>query len=394
MIVSVTSLDEPKALVEDLAQFLDLPAPSIEAVRPAVHRRRSAPSNIDVAHPTNVLWNFLEQLSMNGTDDVATNDDALIATLRGFYDEAYYDEYESGTPYRRGIEEWERFFGSVSERIAKTIQPGTVLDAGCAIGLLVEGLRNAGVDASGFDISPFAISQAPPTLAPYLSVRSITDEIESRYDLITCLEVVEHLPPRLADEAIANLCRHTDAVLFSSSPDDFDEMSHINLRPVEMWVRRFADLGFHRDFSYDASYIAPQAILFRRGGLSLEQAIDGYEERLWREGVGYRRQITAKQEAARAARDETAAALRAQVSAQQALNQLQQRRAAENVAATEALDEQARNQTHLSALLDRKAGEVEEWKREVARIHQTKIFRYSRGLRRGLRFAPSASKGS
>ncbi len=131
-----------------------------------------------------------------------------------------------------------------------TIGPRTVLDAGCAIGLLVEGLRANGMDARGFDISAYAISQAPAALAPYLSVRSITDEIEGHYDLITCLEVVEHLPPRLADEGIANICRHADAVLFSSSPEDFDELTHINVRPMEQWARRFAEQGFYRDLSY------------------------------------------------------------------------------------------------------------------------------------------------
>ncbi len=245
-------------------------------------------------------------------------------------------------PYRRGVEEWDRFFGSVSERIAATIGPRTALDAGCAIGLLVEGLRANGVDASGFDISPFAISQAPPALAPYVSVRSITDEIEGHFDLITCLEVVEHLPSRLADAAIANICRHSDAVLFSSSPEDFEEPTHINVRPTEEWARRFADQGFYRDFSYDASYIALHAALFRRGALSVEDVIDGYERRLWLDAVQHRQQAeTARDEAQRQrgprpstqARADEAEAIESQASAHHALHQLQLRRDAERKAA-------------------------------------------------------------
>ena len=246
-----------------------------------------------------------------------------------------------------------------------------------------------GVDASGFDISPFAISQVPPALAPYVSVRSITDEIEGHYDLIICLEVVEHLPPHLADAAIANVCRHADAVLFSSSPEDFEELTHINVRPIEEWARRFFDEGFQRDFAYDASFIAPHAVLLRRGALSVEQAVDGYERRLWRDGVGYRQQVGASQEEARVAREEAqeaqareAEALRTQEDAEHALLQLQLRRNAERTAARAALDEQAHNQTQLAAAVERRQAEVDEWRREVERIHQTKTFRYSHGVRR------------
>jgi len=77
-----------------------------------------------------------------------------------------------------------------------------VLDAGCAIGFLVEALRERGVDARGFDISEYAISQVPEHLQPYCTLGSITDEIDGRYDLITCIEVLEHL--RLRPSALAS----------------------------------------------------------------------------------------------------------------------------------------------------------------------------------------------
>jgi GT2 family glycosyltransferase len=382
IIVATTALVEPKVLADDLAQFLHLPVPPRDALHAPTRPDHGGVAAGDLAPTTALLWTFLEMLSDEDRAETTTTGEELISVLQGFYDEEYYDHYERGTPYRRGVEVWDQFFAAVSERIAKTIEPRTVLDAGCAIGLLVEGLRALGVDASGFDISPFAISQVPPALAPYVSVRSVTDEVEGHYDLITCLEVVEHLPPRLADAAIANLCRHTDAVLFSSSPEDFDELSHINVRPVEEWVRRFADRGFHRDFSYDASFVAPHAVLFRRGGVSVEQAIGGYEQRLWRDNVEYRRQVAAARDEALAAQAGEEEALHAQAVAEEALSQVELRRTAEHAAARAMLDEQARNQTLLSTLTERKEAEIEEWKREVERIYETKLFRYSRGLRK------------
>ncbi len=367
ILTSTSALDEPKKLALELARFLELPPPAPDALHSVRHLEDAGTVDIELAPSTRVLSTYLDQLS--GAKDASnpSKSDHLVSILEGFYDEDYYDNHCGDLAYRRGIEEWETFFRAVAEKIATTLKPHTVLDAGCAIGFLIEALRGRGIDASGFDISHYAISQAPPELAPYVSVKSITDEIDGQYDLITCLEVVEHLPPTLADAAIANLCRHTDAVLFSSSPEDFEELSHINVHPIEEWVRKFRDQGFHRDLAYDASDVAPHAVLFRRGSLNVEAMIDGYERRLWSDGTSFRRQVSSAREDARAA--------------QQALHRLESRRAAEAAAAADLIDEQSRNQTLLSTIADAREAEIQGWKQEVERIHQTKIFRYSRGLR-------------
>ena len=105
---------------------------------------------------------------------------------------------------------------------SSTDAPTSVLDAGCGIGLLVGALRDRGVDAYGLDVSRFALSQVPAWLATYCGLGSVTDELPRTYDLIACIEVLEHIPSEMAEEAIANFARHTDRVLFSSSPDDVE----------------------------------------------------------------------------------------------------------------------------------------------------------------------------
>ena len=65
--------------------------------------------------------------------------------------DAYYFAHSCGRPYARD-EEWLRFFGLIAEHIASDIQPKSVLDAGCAWGLLVEMLRQRNVEAYGIDI--------------------------------------------------------------------------------------------------------------------------------------------------------------------------------------------------------------------------------------------------
>src|SRR5581483_11386497 len=84
------------------------------------------------------------------------------------YDAAYYRNYhtcDGPKPYER-TRMWLDFFGAVADTIVRTIHPRRVFDAGCAIGMLVESLRDRGVDAWGADISEYAISKARPDLRP------------------------------------------------------------------------------------------------------------------------------------------------------------------------------------------------------------------------------------
>ena len=248
------------------------------------------PAGVAFAGPVSphhqVLDRVLDQLG-GGGDRAEVSDSGpstLIDAVSRFYGEDYYGtSYDtSGIPYRRDERHWTDFFGTVAESIVGSIHPRTVLDAGCATGMLVEALRERGVDARGIDLSTWAIEQIPDALRPYCRVGSITEELDGDYDLITCVEVMEHLPPTLTAAAIANLTRHADAISFCSTPDDFDEPSHLNVEPAAYWARDFFRHGFVRDPEFDASFLAPHAILFRREAVDLEGLIANYERGLTR----------------------------------------------------------------------------------------------------------------
>jgi glycosyltransferase involved in cell wall biosynthesis len=207
-------------------------------------------------------------------------------TTRNFadlYDSYYFAHYrsDSGRPYERD-EEWLRFFRHIAQRIVLDIKPRTVLDAGCAMGFLVECLRGIGVAAFGVDISEYAIEQVHPDIKPYCWTGSVTEPFPQKYDLIVCIEVVEHMPAVDAEVAIQNFCRHTDDILFSSSPEDYKEATHFNVRPPESWAEIFARYGFFRDVEYDSSFITPWAARFRRINDPIVRTLVAYERRLWR----------------------------------------------------------------------------------------------------------------
>ena len=190
--------------------------------------------------------------------------------------DAFYFANCCGLPYRRD-DHWLGFFGRIAERIAGDIRPRRVLDAGCALGLLVETLRAQGIDAEGIDISSYAIANVHEPIRPFCRQGSIATDFTQQYDLIVSIEVLEHMPAREGEEAIANFCRHTDDVLFSSTPSDHREPSHVNVQPAEYWAEAFARHGFYRDVDFDASFITPWAVRFRRSREPLPRIVRGYE---------------------------------------------------------------------------------------------------------------------
>jgi hypothetical protein len=194
--------------------------------------------------------------------------------------DAFYYQHCCGRVYVRN-EAWLHQFGRIADHIQDEIAPATVLDAGCALGFLVETLRARGIEAYGIDISDYAIQQVIEEIKPYCVVGSVLDPFPRKYDLIVCIEVLEHLSPAECDQAIANFCQSADEVMFSSTPDDYREATHINVRPPDYWAGIFARYGFYRDVDYDASYITPWAMRFVRAYQPVYRLVEAYERRLW-----------------------------------------------------------------------------------------------------------------
>ncbi|MHB0989215.1 MAG: class I SAM-dependent methyltransferase [Bellilinea sp.] len=194
--------------------------------------------------------------------------------------DAFYYAKGCGSPYERN-ERWLAFFQGIADQIIADLQPKNVLDAGCAKGFLVEGLRNRGAEAWGIDISEHAIQEVFDTIKPYCKVGSITDPFSQKYDLIVTIEVVEHMPAVMGKKAIENMCAHADRILFSSTPVDYRETTHYNVQPPEYWAREFARHGFFRDVDFDASFITSWAVCFKKVDQPLHQLTYDYERRFW-----------------------------------------------------------------------------------------------------------------
>lgn len=188
----------------------------------------------------------------------------MIAPGPGFaFDEAYYS-YGFGPEAYGRTATWLEFFGFAANALIQAENPARVLDAGCAMGMLVEAFRDRDVEAWGLDISRYAISRVREDMKPFYGVGSISNPIEGQYDLVTCIEVMEHIPPAESTRALRNLTAATSTILFSSTPVDFGTPSHFNVRPIREWLRLFSDLGFEPDIRFDAGFVSAHAFLLRK----------------------------------------------------------------------------------------------------------------------------------
>lgn len=389
----------PKSVLSELSEYLGELGVLLDVdTGPAVHYIEAASSlpeatasiPVPVSHQHHTLDHLLREHDGRSTGAVAKDDRVIQATAE-FYNEDYYgSSYDAqGVPYSRDEPIWVEFFGSLASSIVKELHPRTALDVGCAIGMLVEALRDRGVEAQGIDISPWAIGQVPERIRPFCRVGSVTDEIEGHYELITCIEVMEHLPPSLADQCVGNLCRHADMVLFSSTPDDFDEPTHLNVEPNSYWAQLFLRHGYVRDFDFDATFLAPHAVLFRRGDDRPAALVDGYERGWWHAANGLRSRLTRAVEEHRTIAQEynrlgvDADTLRRErddfrrdaIRYAEQYDNANRRRQAETVAAYEAVRRSELSQRELAALVVSRDA-------ELTAIRNTKVFRYTAKLRR------------
>ena len=201
------------------------------------------------------------------------------------YNAEYYKEYDVGcgkvdysdSEYTKG------FLTQIAQKIADDLHPRTVLDAGCAMGHLVAALRDRGIEAYGVDISKYAISKVREDIRPFCKVGSLTEPLPAglpdRYDLVVTVEVLEHLYEDEGRQAIRNICKLTDEVLFTSTPDDFTEPTHVNVQQREYWCRVFFENGFVDDLNYRPRYLTSHALLFRRSA-NMGRQIEDYERNI------------------------------------------------------------------------------------------------------------------
>jgi hypothetical protein len=96
---------------------------------------------------------------------------------------------------------------------------------------------------------------------------------------VTCIEVVEHMPSAEGEAAIARLAAAADRVLFSSSPVDYAEATHVNVQPPEHWSALFARHGLFRNVDFNGGFPTRWTILYERANADLAEVVRRYDRK-------------------------------------------------------------------------------------------------------------------
>lgn len=136
----------------------------------------------------------------------------------------------------------------VCNAIIKAINPKSVLDLGCGRGDYVSGFIKEGIDAYGIEGSKYCV----PELICSKDKVEIFDlrvpiSFKRRYDLVMCLEVVEHIEDEFVDILINNFKSASDKVLISAAPPGQGGVCHVNCQPKEYWIEKMESIGYIQD---------------------------------------------------------------------------------------------------------------------------------------------------
>jgi 2-polyprenyl-6-hydroxyphenyl methylase/3-demethylubiquinone-9 3-methyltransferase len=100
-----------------------------------------------------------------------------------------------------------------------------VVDVGCGGGILAESISQAGANTTGIDLSEKALKVAELHALEVganltyrlISAEALADEQAEQYDVVTCMEMLEHVPdPASVVRACAKLCKPGGTLFFST----------------------------------------------------------------------------------------------------------------------------------------------------------------------------------
>lgn len=154
--------------------------------------------------------------------------------------------------------------------------PKSYLDIGSGTGAMVNMARKIGIRSYGVDVingpEHWFINhnlEDPMYLAEQHDDKLISviregyeqhNDPDPQFDLITCIEVAEHISPRYSNNLVDTISRHTKRggiLVFSSAPPGQSGEHHVNCQPAQYWRDMFYEVGlsYRHDYTLQLSHI-------------------------------------------------------------------------------------------------------------------------------------------
>jgi SAM-dependent methyltransferase len=159
------------------------------------------------------------------------------AELGQTYDAAFFDELHDDVASSAR---------AIVPIVCDLVHPRSVLDVGCGQGTWLRVFGEAGVDeVFGVDGPHVDTTQLEIPSSAFMA-HDLRDPLSlgRTFDLVTSLEVAEHLDPSLASTFVASLVRHGRVVLFSAAIPFQGGAGHVNEAWPSVWAAHFADHGY------------------------------------------------------------------------------------------------------------------------------------------------------
>ncbi len=134
----------------------------------------------------------------------------------------------------------------ISEIVHRKISLKSVLDVGCGVGIWMKKWKERGVsvvhgvDAKWVKDGKFVVPKK------WINFHNIEKPFNQgrKYDLVTCLEVAEHIHEEYSEILVDSLVRHSKNILFSAAVPGQGGVHHVNEQFQSYWVEKFEKRGY------------------------------------------------------------------------------------------------------------------------------------------------------
>jgi SAM-dependent methyltransferase len=163
---------------------------------------------------------------------------------REIYDELFFDSFDDIA---------QSSAQATVPLVLERVPARSVIDVGCGRGYWLREFKRCGVEhifgVDGGKIEPDRLVISPDEFASVDLSRVVHGEPlnvsdHERFDLASCMEVAEHLPPAAAASFVRALAELAPALLFSAAIPRQGGTGHINEQWPSYWARLFAEHGF------------------------------------------------------------------------------------------------------------------------------------------------------